>query len=76
TIVAALPTRDVPLPAFAPRPKTDVGAPLVDLASNTGPLVDLSKQGAASVEEVALNVPLPTRRPAYAPPAELVTGPD
>ncbi|BCH23082.1 peptidase M15 [Mesorhizobium sp. L-8-10] len=76
TIVAALPTRDVPLPAVAPRPKTDVGAPLVDLDSNRGPLVDLSSQGDEPAAEVALNVPLPTRRPAYAPPAELATAQD
>lgn len=76
TIVAALPTRDVPLPAVAPRPKTDVGAPLVDLDSNAGPLVELSKQGAEPAAEVALNVPLPTRRPAYTLPAELATAQD
>lgn len=74
TIVAALPTRDVPLPALAPRPKTDVGAPLVDLKGNTGPLVELSPDSVQQAEpetEVALGIPLPTRRPAYTPPAEL-----
>jgi len=41
TIIAALPMRDVPLPDFAPRPKADVGAPLVDLDAVARPLVDL-----------------------------------
>jgi hypothetical protein len=39
-IIAALPARG-PLPDFAPRPKADVGAPLVDLSAVARPLVDL-----------------------------------
>jgi uncharacterized protein YcbK (DUF882 family) len=68
-IVAALPTRDVPLPALAPRPSRDVGAPIVDLNDSRGPLVDLGNGQAAEqpAAEVALGIPIPTRRPDYTP---------
>lgn len=70
-IVAALPTRDVPLPAVAPRPSRDVGAPLVDLNESRGPLVDLANGQAAAEQpaEIALGIPIPTRRPDYKPAA-------
>jgi uncharacterized protein YcbK (DUF882 family) len=67
TIIAALPVRDIPLPDFAPRPKADVGAPLVDLDAVARPLVDLEGQATgttppAAVAEVAAaeaGAPLP-----------------
>ena len=70
TIIAALPTRAVPLPGFAPRPKADVGGgPLVDLNEPAAaPLVDIEQPAAAepaSPAEIALGIPLPTRRPEY-----------
>jgi hypothetical protein len=74
TIVAALPQRQAPLPAIAPRPKAEVGAAQpdeipfqmadpVDEAVGSVPPAD----DAAGATEVALNVPLPTWRPDYAP---------
>lgn len=71
-IVAALPTRDVPLPSVAPRPSRDVGAPIVDLNDSRGPLVDLVReqtppQAEQPAAQVAIGIPVPTRRPDYAP---------
>jgi len=71
-IVAALPTRDVPLPAVAPRPSRDVGAPLVDLNDSRGPLVDLARgetppEAEQPAAQVALGIPIPTWRPDYTP---------
>jgi uncharacterized protein YcbK (DUF882 family) len=59
TIVAALPNRDAPLPVAAPRPKLDLG-------ENGAPADEAAAQ-------VAMAVPLPSRRPDYTPPAELAT---
>lgn len=72
TIIAALPSRSVPLPGFAPRPKADVGGgPLVDLNEPAAaPLVDLEQPAAnepTSPAEIALGIPLPTRRPDHEP---------
>ena len=79
-IIAALPARSIPVPVGAPRPTLGVGEnrAIGDnlYAANgtaqpagwqTGP------QGvqAPADQQVALNVPLPTRRPDYAPPAPL-----
>lgn len=67
TIIAALPARSVPLPGVAPRPLVDVGAPA------NGPLIaglperQPVAEPVAAFEEVAIQVPLPTRRPDYAP---------
>jgi uncharacterized protein YcbK (DUF882 family) len=70
TIVAALPDRAVPLPESAPRPKADVG--MSGPAGLYGSPDQASAQPAAvPIEEVALNIPLPRQRPAYAPPPEL-----
>lgn len=68
TIVAALPTREIPLPEIAPRPTRDVGAPLVDLDAPAAPLIDLGKASEQPVAAaaVALNIPMPSWRPAYA----------
>ena len=75
TIIAALPSREVPLPVAAPRPVVDVGAPA------TAPLIAglperptvVPSDADASPVEVALNIPLPTPRPNYAPePAQAV----
>lgn len=67
TIVAALPDREVPLPAAAPRPQVDVGM--------TGPAGLYGAPGeqpaAEPAQEVALGIPLPKQRPDYAPPPEL-----
>ncbi|MFN3766041.1 MAG: DUF882 domain-containing protein [Aliihoeflea sp.] len=74
TIIAALPTRAVPVPLSAPRPQAEVGAlpaaPTVAAAAMedrfdaSGAVPD---EAAASETEIALNVPLPTRRPDYTP---------
>ncbi len=65
TILAALPTRAVPLPVAAPRPRVDVGTPSLAAA--------VPEPVAPAVEtEVALNVPIPTRRPNYTPPVVAV----
>ncbi|MDH6233477.1 uncharacterized protein YcbK (DUF882 family) [Mesorhizobium soli] len=75
TIVAALPARGVPLPALAPRPKGEVGAEAVAAATpETVPfgMAQDPLQGSpgAQAQAVALNIPLPTHRPDYTPPAE------
>lgn len=70
-ILAALPARSVPLPGLAPRPEADVGvaadATNVPFGAADRPLAEMSAEEA----ELALNIPLPTRRPDDAPPAEL-----
>jgi hypothetical protein len=60
TIIAALPPQDVPLPLKAPRPEVDVGPAAPDDAA-----------AEADEPQVAINIPLPTRRPDYSPPAEV-----
>ena len=60
-IIAALPPREVPVPLKAPRPDVDVGPAVADDAA----------QAAADEPQVAINIPLPTRRPDYSPPAEV-----
>lgn len=77
TIIAALPARAVPVPLAAPRPQAEVGAvpaaPTVAAAAMADGF-DASAApdtAAATATEVALNIPLPTRRPDYTPaPAE------
>ncbi|HWK64867.1 MAG TPA: DUF882 domain-containing protein [Rhizobiaceae bacterium] len=59
TIIAALPSRDAPRPLAAPRPQVDVG--------------DISAPVDEPAAQVAMAVPLPSRRPDYTPPAELAT---
>ena len=69
TILAALPTRAVPLPLAAPRPSVDVGAPSV--AATLAPAAAVPAVIEAQAEtEVALNIPVPTQRPDYTPPVE------
>jgi len=63
-IVAALPDREVPLPAAAPRPQVDVG-----MAGLYG--APEEQQAAQPAEEIALDIPLPKQRPDYGPPPEL-----
>jgi uncharacterized protein YcbK (DUF882 family) len=69
TIIAALPARDVPLPAFAPRPQVDVGpvAARFDAAPGDIPFgmaEVLPENGGGEIgEEADANVPLPTWRP-------------
>lgn len=75
-IVAALPERGAPLPEIAPRPKRDVGAPIVDLDAAVKPLIDLGPESAqpeASATEVALNIPLPSWRPDVAATGDAAT---
>ncbi|MHB2263900.1 DUF882 domain-containing protein [Aliihoeflea sp. PC F10.4] len=75
TIIAALPARSVPVPLAAPRPQADVGAPPPAAPTvATALMADGFDASAAAVQaeamtatEVALNVPLPTRRPDYTP---------
>ena len=74
-IIAALPPREIPLPAFAPRPKADVGAAAI-AAADIGPAASQVPFGMAeapldpaSPVEVAANVPVPSWRPDLAPAA-------
>jgi uncharacterized protein YcbK (DUF882 family) len=59
-IVAALPPQDIPLPLKAPRPDVDVG-----------PATAATAPDQADEPQVAVDIPLPTRRPDYSPPVEL-----
>lgn len=59
-IVAALPPQDVPLPLRAPRPEVDVGPANASGAPETP----------AEKPKIALNIPIPSRRPDYSPPPE------
>ncbi|MVA95757.1 DUF882 domain-containing protein [Nitratireductor sp. CAU 1489] len=58
TILAALPERRVPLPAFAPRPKADVGTALALAAADTAPETETAEETV-----LAYGVPLPATRP-------------
>ena len=79
-LLAALPAREVPVPRAAPRPGVDVGASQTAALAETAPASDtvlppngipaqVPAAAGQSAEEVltALNVPVPTRRPDYAP---------
>ncbi len=85
TIIAALPPRSVPLPAFAPRPKADVGvqtpetvpfgmadasAAPVEVAAAKPEAADPAA-AAVTQEIVAGNIPLPTWRPEHSTPPDL-----
>lgn len=79
TIIAALPARKVPVPAFAPRPQVDVGPATVALAeavettaaaapAGPVPAADVPfavKPAAEEATDVALGIPLPTWRPEH-----------
>jgi hypothetical protein len=72
TIIAALPARNIPVPGAAPRPLVDVGAsaaPLVEMAAAEPASLPFEmkpvEESAAVETEVALGIPLPTRRPDY-----------
>lgn len=72
TIIAALPERNPPVPGAAPRPLLDVGAkpaqPIIPgIAVGATPEEPLQ----ADAAPVLAQVPLPTRRPEYAPAAEV-----
>ena len=79
TIIAALPARSVPLPALAPRPQAEVAPAAVAEAAAPEQMpfgmanAPLPETPAAPEQAVALNIPLPTRRPDYTPPSELAT---
>lgn len=80
TILAALPARSVPIPLDAPRPSVDVGAPLAVAAAsqalaNAAMLPTEPGEDVVAPVEVAVNVPLPSRRPDYQP-AQAVTDAD
>jgi len=72
-IIAALPARNIPVPGAAPRPLVDVGAspaaPLVEMAAAEPASLPFEmkpvEESAAVETEVALGIPLPTRRPDY-----------
>lgn len=67
TIIAALPARSIPLPAFAPRPKTDVGAQTPDTVpfgiADAAEVAEAAPQVAAAVPE---SVPFGMADPAAA----------
>jgi uncharacterized protein YcbK (DUF882 family) len=68
TIIAALPERNAPLPGVAPRPLIDVGAPTRAALVPGLPAPAASVAAPAGEAEFTLaSVPLPTRRPDYAP---------
>ena len=57
-IIAALPARDIPLPAFAPRPKADVGPQDMPFGQ-----AEALPEDMADAEEDGADVPLPSWRP-------------
>jgi uncharacterized protein YcbK (DUF882 family) len=70
TIIAALPTRNIPIPAFAPRPQADVAPQQPETVDMAEALDDPATAVPAEAEaEVALGIPLPTWRPNQAPQA-------
>lgn len=74
TIIAALPARSIPLPLAAPRPSVGIGeetpaATAAALLPETAPVAEQVE--AAPPVEVALGIPLPTRRPDYSPQPEM-----
>jgi uncharacterized protein YcbK (DUF882 family) len=85
TILAALPARSVPVPMLAPRPEAEVGPTVAALAeAEQAPLATPEQvpfgaaaeplpadAPAAEKAELALGIPLPTRRPDYTPAATL-----
>ena len=76
TIIAALPARSVPLPVLAPRPEAEVGPTTVAALAEepeSMPFGMAEPPLDEAAAEVALNIPLPTRRPDYSPPKELAT---
>lgn len=82
TIIAALPARAIPVPLAAPRPQAEVAAappavPTVAAAAmaerfdaQSEAPAEAPAQEAATATQVALNIPLPTRRPDYTPAPE------
>lgn len=76
TILAALPSRSVPLPIMAPRPQAEVSSDVAMASPENVPFgaasAPLEATQASPVEQqIAANVPLPSWRPNYTPPAEL-----
>ncbi|MDH4988198.1 DUF882 domain-containing protein [Aminobacter anthyllidis] len=73
TIIAALPARSVPLPGVAPRPQAEIGlasAENVPFGAASAPIAE-GEPPTVVEQQIAANVPLPTWRPNYNPPAEL-----
>jgi len=75
TIIAALPSRSVPLPLSAPRPQAEVSTEVAMAAPENVPFgaasAPLDAQAGPVEQQIAANVPLPSWRPNYTPPAEL-----
>ncbi|WP_353644778.1 DUF882 domain-containing protein [Mesorhizobium sp. WSM2239] len=81
TIIAALPARSVPVPMLAPRPDSEVGPTVAALAEAEqvpfgAAAAPLPEETPAAKAELALGIPLPTRRPDYAPPAAVLAAAD
>lgn len=68
TIIAALPTRNIPIPAFAPRPEAEIGpaTAAIDSALENAETTEASTAAA----EIALGIPLPSWRPEHELPAQ------
>ncbi len=73
TILAALPQRSLPTPRAAPRPDVAVGQPLPFEVKPVEEAPAITEQAtpeqAGTAVLVAANIPIPTRRPEYAPDA-------
>lgn len=81
TIIAALPARSIPVPMLAPRPDAEVGPTVAALAEAEqvpfGAAAEpLPEEAPAAEAELAPGIPLPTRRPDYAPPAAVLAEAD
>jgi uncharacterized protein YcbK (DUF882 family) len=75
-IIAALPRRSIPVPGLAPRPQADVGAEPENIPFQVVAEADMAAEPAAQPTEIAMGIPLPTRRPTYEAPAELTPSGD
>ena len=74
TIIAALPARSVPLPLSAPRPSVGLGEGVPVLAAAAPEAAEMQQPAVEEPFEVALGIPLPTRRPDYTAPEQALDG--
>ncbi len=72
SLIAALPRNGVPVPNAAPRPPAGIG----QAGPETVPFQVASGIDVPAADGPKVNVPLPTRRPNYTPPPELVADAD
>ncbi len=72
SLIAALPRNGVPVPNAAPRPPAGIG----QAGPETVPFQVASGIDVPATDGPKVNVPLPTRRPNYTPPPELVADAD